>query len=70
MILYLLKGAEGLLGQALLTGNFEAAVEMCIHENKMAEAILLAVAGGPELLARTQEKYFTSNKSCLSRVSI
>lgn len=61
-------GAEGLLGQALLTGNFEAAVEMCLHENKMAEAILLAVAGGPELLSRTQEKYFTSNKSCLSRL--
>lgn len=61
-------GAEGLLGQALLTGNFEAAVEMCIHENKMAEAILLAVAGGPELLCRTQEKYFSCNKSSLSRL--
>ena len=30
--------------------NFEAAVDMCLSEDKMAEAILLAIAGGPELL--------------------
>ena len=32
-------------------GNFEAAVDMCLSEDKMAEAILLAIAGGPELLS-------------------
>ena len=42
--------ADGLLSQALLMGNFEAAVDMCLSEDKMAEAILLAIAGGPELL--------------------
>ena len=62
--------ADGLMTQALLTGNFEAAVEMCLSENKMAEAILLAIAGGPELLIRTQKKYFMKNKSTLGRVSI
>ncbi|XP_064595245.1 protein transport protein Sec31A-like isoform X2 [Liolophura sinensis] len=58
-----LKDKEGLMTQALLMGNFEAAVEMCLHENNMAEAILLAIAGGPELLARTQKKFFQRNKS-------
>lgn len=53
---------------ALLMGNFEAAVEMCLTEDRMAEAILLAIAGGPELLLRTQKKYFQRNKSNLSRV--
>ena len=57
-----------LMAQALLMGNFEAAVEMCLAENKMAEAILLAIAGGPELLLRTQKKYFERNKSNLGRV--
>ncbi|RUS90571.1 hypothetical protein EGW08_001659 [Elysia chlorotica] len=60
--------ADGLMTQALLTGNFEAAVEMCLSEDKMAEAILLAIAGGPELLIRTQKKYFQKNKSTLGRL--
>ncbi|BFZ17823.1 hypothetical protein BsWGS_20864 [Bradybaena similaris] len=60
--------ADGLMTQAILTGNFEAAVEMCLSENKMAEAILLAIAGGPELLIRTQKKYFQRNKSTLGRL--
>ena len=55
--------------QALLLGNFEAAVEMCLADNKMAEAILLAIAGGQDLLLRTQKKYFQRNKSNLGRVS-
>ncbi|KAK7113259.1 protein transport protein Sec31A-like isoform X2 [Littorina saxatilis] len=59
---------SGLMAQALLMGNFEAAVEMCLAENKMAEAILLAIAGGPELLLRTQKKYFQRNKSNLGRL--
>ncbi|XP_076465161.1 protein transport protein Sec31A-like isoform X2 [Babylonia areolata] len=59
---------SGLMAQALLMGNFEAAVEMCLAEDKMAEAILLAIAGGPELLLRTQKKYFQRNKSNLGRL--
>lgn len=56
------------MSEALLTGNYEAAVQMCLHENKMAEAILLAIAGGTDLLKRTQKKYFDINKSNLGRV--
>ncbi len=61
---------DGLVSQAILTGNFEAAVEMCLHDDRMADAILLAIAGGPELLASTQRKYFKKTKSHISRVSI
>ncbi len=60
---------EGLVTQSLLLANFEAAVEVCLHHNKMAEAITLAIAGGPELLLRTQKRFFKSSKSNLSRVS-
>lgn len=51
-------------------GNFEAAVELCICENKMAEAILLAIAGGPELLQRTQKRFFSKNSSNIERVGV
>lgn len=61
---------DGFLSQVLLMGNFEAAVELCLCENKMAEAILLAIAGGPELLQRTQKRYFAKNSSNLGRVSV
>lgn len=60
--------ADGLLCQALLMGNFEAAVDVCLSENKMAEAILLAIAGGPELLSRTQQRYFQKNGTNLGRL--
>ena len=39
-------------------GNFEAAVDMCLSEDKMAEAILLAIAGGPELLSLMNSIYY------------
>ncbi|KAL4240586.1 Protein transport protein Sec31A [Mactra antiquata] len=60
--------ADGLLCQALLTGNFAAAVDMCLSENRMAEAILLSIAGGPELLSRTQQRYFQKNGTNLGRL--
>ncbi|XP_021375424.1 protein transport protein Sec31A-like isoform X2 [Mizuhopecten yessoensis] len=60
--------ADGLLSQALLMGNFEAAVDICLSEDKMAEAVLLAIAGGPDLLSRTQKTYFKKNKSSLGRL--
>ncbi|XP_075277287.1 protein transport protein Sec31A isoform X4 [Opisthocomus hoazin] len=54
---------DGLITQALLTGNFESAVDLCLHDNRMADAIILAIAGGQELLSRTQEKYFSKMQS-------
>lgn len=57
---------EGLVTQSLLMANFEGAVNVCLHNNKMAEAIILAIAGGPELLMRTQKKFFQKNRSTLN----
>ncbi|XP_037385943.1 protein transport protein Sec31A isoform X14 [Talpa occidentalis] len=59
---------DGLITQALLTGNFESAVDLCLHDNRMADAIILAIAGGQELLARTQKKYFAKSKSKITRL--
>ncbi|XP_054248150.1 protein transport protein Sec31A isoform X5 [Indicator indicator] len=59
---------DGLLSQALLSGDFESAVELCLYDNRMADAIILAIAGGHDLLARTQHKYFAKMQSKITRL--
>ncbi|XP_030625928.1 protein transport protein Sec31A isoform X2 [Chanos chanos] len=59
---------DGLITQALLTGDFEAAVELCLHDNRMADGIILAIAGGPELLEKTQKKYLIKTQSKISKL--
>lgn len=49
---------DQLITKALVLGDFEAAVTLCISSERYADALLLAVKGGPELLRRTQQKYF------------
>ncbi|KAM9378068.1 protein transport protein Sec31A isoform 2-T2 [Phaethornis superciliosus] len=59
---------DGLITQALLMGDFESAVDLCLHNNRMADAIILAIAGGQELLSRTQAKYFARMQSKITRL--
>lgn len=61
---------DGLITEALLIGDYEAAVGLCLHDNRMADSIILAIAGGPELLAKTQKKYFTKTQSKISKVRL
>uniref|UniRef100_A0A8B9PSL9 Protein transport protein Sec31A n=1 Tax=Apteryx owenii TaxID=8824 RepID=A0A8B9PSL9_APTOW len=67
-IYFAVSNVDGLITQALLTGNFESAVDLCLHDNRMADAIILAIAGGQELLSRTQEKYFAKMQSKITRL--
>lgn len=60
---------DGLITQALLTGDFEGAVELCLRDNRMADSIILAIAGGAELLEKTQKKYFTKTHSKITKVT-
>lgn len=53
---------DGLISQALLMGNFEAAVDLCLKDGRYADAIILANAGGENLLRETQQWYFTRQK--------
>uniref|UniRef100_A0A3B4FBW6 Protein transport protein Sec31A n=1 Tax=Pundamilia nyererei TaxID=303518 RepID=A0A3B4FBW6_9CICH len=62
------QDADGLITQALLTGDFEGAVELCLHDNRLADSIILAIAGGPELLEKTQKKYFTKSHSKITKL--
>uniref|UniRef100_A0A8C2A030 Protein transport protein Sec31A n=1 Tax=Cyprinus carpio TaxID=7962 RepID=A0A8C2A030_CYPCA len=49
--------AQLYLYQALLVGNFEGAVDLCLNDGRYAEAILLSISGGEELLKKTQQHY-------------
>ena len=49
---------DRLVTKALVVGDFDSAVSLCLSVERFADAILLAVKGGPELLARTQKAYF------------
>ena len=43
---------------ALLKGQLETAVDLCLKDGRLADAIMLSIAGGGDLLAKTQAKYF------------
>ncbi|KAG5326482.1 SC31A protein, partial [Acromyrmex heyeri] len=57
---------DGLITQAILLGNIEAAVSLCFASKRYADAIILSMAAGPELLARTQYRYFLEHSSALN----
>ncbi|XP_032425387.1 protein transport protein Sec31A isoform X2 [Xiphophorus hellerii] len=62
------QDVDGLITQALLTGDFQGAVELCLHDNRMADSIILAIAGGTDLLEKTQRKYFTKANSKITKL--
>ena len=52
------NSASGQLVSALLAGDMELAVDVCVQQGRFAEALVLAIRGGSELLERTQAQYF------------
>uniref|UniRef100_A0A069DZR9 Protein transport protein Sec31A n=1 Tax=Panstrongylus megistus TaxID=65343 RepID=A0A069DZR9_9HEMI len=54
--------------KALLIGSIEDAINICLNEGKMADALILASAAGPEILAKTQQKYFLKREGCVRYV--
>lgn len=49
---------DRLITRALVVGDFESAVSLCISSERWADALLLGVRGGPELLQKAQKAYF------------
>ncbi|KZC07796.1 Protein transport protein Sec31A [Dufourea novaeangliae] len=57
---------DGLITQAILLGNIEAAVSLCFAHKRYADAVILSMAAGPDLLARTQYRYFSEHTGALN----
>lgn len=49
---------DQLITKAIVLGDLEAAVQLCLQSDRMSDALLLATFGGEELLSRTQKAYF------------
>jgi protein transport protein SEC31 len=56
---------DRLVTKALVLGDFESAVTLCLSSDRFADAILLAARGGPELLQKTQKAYFERKTTAL-----
>lgn len=56
--------------QALLVGNFEAAVDCCFRTGNLADGLVLASCGGADLWTKTQERYFESQSKSRPFLSV
>lgn len=64
-----MSDADGSIAHLLLSGDLNNAVELCLQENRLVDAILLGIVGGDKLLAHVQEEYFKRNTdNSLTRV--
>ena len=59
---------DAALRPALLVGNFDAAVQICLAQDRLADALMLASCGGSELWARTQAAYFERQRTQLMKL--
>ncbi|CAG9767294.1 unnamed protein product [Ceutorhynchus assimilis] len=59
---------EGLITQALLLNNVEAAVELCLKAERYADALIIATTGGPDLQIKTQEQYLKKSEGYVSNL--
>jgi len=44
--------------KALMLGGFEKAMDMCLKENRMSEAFMIAICGGQKCIDKVQAAYF------------
>ncbi|GAA5797196.1 hypothetical protein HPULCUR_002576 [Helicostylum pulchrum] len=51
---------DSLITRALVLGDFESAVNVCLAAERFADALMIAMCGGSDLLTRTQNTYFES----------
>eukprot|EP00047_Mylnosiga_fluctuans_P021472 m.105110 g.105110 ORF g.105110 m.105110 type:complete len:1295 (+) comp8909_c0_seq2:143-4027(+) len=63
------RAADDVLCRAVRTGRFSSAAMFCVNAGRMADALVLAVLGGPDLLATIQEEYFKRSKSNVANLA-
>ena len=61
---------QEIVKQALLVGNFEAAVDCCFRTGNLADGLVLASCGGADLWTKTQERYFESQSKSRPFLSV
>lgn len=51
------SAADKNITQALMLGNFEAALDICLKEDRMSDAFMIAVCGGQSCIDKAQNAY-------------
>lgn len=46
--------------RALLLGQFEKALDVCLQENRVSDAFMIAICGGPPCIEKAQKAYFNT----------
>ncbi|KAJ1727696.1 protein transport protein S31, partial [Coemansia biformis] len=64
------EDADGLVTRAVLLGDIESAVELCIEQERFADALVLATCGSAELATRAQQAYFARRAQQASYVRL
>ena len=54
--------SDKLITQALLFGRFDQAVDICLKEDRLADAFILATKGGADVQKKVHEAYFSRNR--------
>ncbi|KAI9805458.1 MAG: hypothetical protein M1825_000709 [Sarcosagium campestre] len=52
------SAAEKKITRALLLGQFDNALEICLKEDRMSDAFMLAICGGEKCIEKAQKAYF------------
>ncbi|EGE02812.1 protein transporter SEC31 [Trichophyton equinum CBS 127.97] len=50
--------ADKSITKALIQGQFDKALEICLKEDRMADALMIALSGGQDCIDKAQEAYF------------
>lgn len=50
--------ADTQVTRALMLGNFEAALDVCLKEDRLSDAFMIAICGGEKCIAKAQAAYF------------
>ena len=61
------NGAESesdrLIIRALLLGEFDKALDVCLHEGRMSDAFMIAICGGQSCIKKAQTAYFSQKET-------
>ncbi|KAJ3252470.1 protein transport protein S31 [Boothiomyces macroporosus] len=57
---------DKIITKAIIVGDYEMAVNVCVATNRMADAFMLSYYGGPELVEKVQLEYFKKNSKVRS----
>ncbi|GAW79468.1 protein transport protein SEC31 [Plasmodium gonderi] len=60
-------GIESIIKECVLVGNIETAVELCLHKNRMADALFLSSFGGEQLWHKTKTIYIKKQNNSFIR---